>query len=85
MNQSTAIPHGARTPDNPHPLSGLKTELVWEGKYDEDGRRVANLAEVDQATYERLHGLVRRDIIARHKGAILPVQWDDLHWRKLNR
>jgi len=24
-------------PDNPHPLSRLKTELVWEGKYDEYG------------------------------------------------
>lgn len=22
-------------PDNPHPLSLMKTELVWEGKYDE--------------------------------------------------
>ena len=26
-------------PDNPHPLSQLKTELVWEGKYDEYGNR----------------------------------------------
>lgn len=26
-------------PENPHPLSGLKTELVWEGKYDEYGNR----------------------------------------------
>jgi adenine-specific DNA-methyltransferase len=26
-------------PDNPHPLSCLKTELVWEGKYDEYGNR----------------------------------------------
>lgn len=26
-------------PKNPHPLSQLKTELVWEGKYDEYGRR----------------------------------------------
>src|SRR3989338_5341923 len=25
--------------DNPHPLSTLKTELVWEGKYDEYGNR----------------------------------------------
>ena len=25
--------------DNPHPLSQLKTELVWDGKYDEYGRR----------------------------------------------
>jgi len=28
------IPYG---PNNPHSLSQLKTELVWEGKYDEYG------------------------------------------------
>jgi DNA modification methylase len=32
-------------PDNPHPLSTMKTELVWDGKYDEYGRR----REVDVA------------------------------------
>lgn len=26
-------------PDNPHPLSKMKTELIWEGKYDEYGNR----------------------------------------------
>ena len=26
-------------PENPHPLSRMKTELVWEGKYDEYGNR----------------------------------------------
>ena len=26
-------------PGNPHPLSRMKTELVWEGKYDEYGNR----------------------------------------------
>src|SRR3989337_973013 len=26
-------------PNNPHPLSQMKTELVWEGKYDEYGNR----------------------------------------------
>ena len=26
-------------PDNPHPLSKLSTELVWDGKYDEYGNR----------------------------------------------
>lgn len=38
----TAVRFG---PDNPHPLSTLKTELVWDGKYDEYGRR----REVDVA------------------------------------
>jgi hypothetical protein len=32
-------------PNNPHPLSTLKTELVWEGKYDDWGNR----REVDLA------------------------------------
>ncbi|GAB4322616.1 MAG: hypothetical protein OHK0047_06070 [Leptolyngbyaceae cyanobacterium] len=26
-------------PHNPHPLSTLRTELIWEGKYDEYGNR----------------------------------------------
>lgn len=34
-------------PHNPHPLSTMRTELVWEGKYDEFGRR----REVDAAAY----------------------------------
>lgn len=33
-------------PANPHPLSQLKTELVWDGKYDEYGNR----REVDAAS-----------------------------------
>lgn len=32
---------GAFGPGNPHPLSTLKTELVWEGKYDEFGNQRA--------------------------------------------
>jgi adenine-specific DNA-methyltransferase len=39
---TTAKPYG---PANPHPLSHLRTELVWEGKYDEYGNR----REVDVA------------------------------------
>jgi adenine-specific DNA-methyltransferase len=27
----------------PNPLFGRKTELIWDGKYDEGGRRVAPL------------------------------------------
>jgi hypothetical protein len=26
--------------DNPHPFSQMKTELIWEGKYDEYGNRL---------------------------------------------
>ncbi len=36
MNNKNGNKYG---PDNPHPLSKRKTELVWEGKYDEYGNR----------------------------------------------
>ena len=26
-------------PDNPHPFSTIRTELIWEGKYDQYGNR----------------------------------------------
>ena len=35
-NSGKPVPYG---PHNPHPLSQMKTELVWEGKYDEFGNR----------------------------------------------
>lgn len=43
MTQDDArVPYG---PLNPHPLSTLRTELVWEGKYDEYGnRRLVDIA-----------------------------------------
>jgi hypothetical protein len=34
--EPSARPYG---PESPHPLSEIKTELVWEGKYDEYGNR----------------------------------------------
>jgi adenine-specific DNA-methyltransferase len=41
-HKTNGKPYG---PANPHPLSQLRTELVWEGKYDEYGNR----REVDVA------------------------------------
>ena len=35
-SNSKALAYG---PQNPHPLSTMRTELVWEGKYDEYGNR----------------------------------------------
>ncbi|EHK57057.1 DNA methyltransferase [Allomesorhizobium alhagi] len=44
MNDKPMIIYG---PSNPHPLSQMRTELVWEGKYDEFGnRREVNAASV---------------------------------------
>lgn len=44
MSETTKIAYG---PSNPHPLSQMRTELVWEGKYDEFGnRREVNVANI---------------------------------------
>ena len=44
---------------NPHPLSQMRTELVWEGKYDEYGDRrevdIADCAMSMQKLYQRLN------------------------------
>jgi len=43
-------------PHNPHPLSQMRTELVWEDKIDEYGNRldIAEFAMPIQKIYERL-------------------------------
>lgn len=33
------MPQTQYGPDNPHPFSTMRTELIWEGKYDEYGQR----------------------------------------------
>jgi len=53
------------TPEHPHPLSTCKTELIWEGKYDEYGNRrhvdsnaatlpLQHIEQVDQPRSEAL-------------------------------
>ncbi len=53
-------------PHNPHPLSQMRSELVWEGKYDEYGQRrevdIADCAMPMQKLYQRLN--VRSDQIS---------------------
>lgn len=63
-------------PDNPHPLSTLSTELVWEGKYDEYGNR----REVDIAgcsmPMQKIETIdePRREAIAEGKLALFEQQ-----------
>ena len=40
--------------ENPHPLSRMKTELVWEGKYDEYGNRRAIKLPVSPMPLQRI-------------------------------
>jgi len=49
-------------PENPHPLSALKTELVWKGKYDEYGnRREIDVAGCAMPFPEKLRRSMSRD------------------------
>jgi len=43
------------------------------------------IAGVDRSTYLSIQETVRRFIADRHDGKILPVQFDDIYWRALNR
>ena len=47
-------------------------------------RIIPKLEDVDEKTYADLQKLVRKDIKDRFQNSILPVQWDDIIWRKLN-
>jgi hypothetical protein len=65
--------------DNPHPFSQMKTELIWEGKYDEYGNRRAvdkdrcamplqRIETVDEpASRAMVQGLLFEQVKAHHK------------------
>lgn len=58
-------------PAHPHPLSTLKTELIWEGKYDEYGRRrevditacVLPLQRIETIDQPRSEALAQGDLV----------------------
>jgi len=43
------------------------------------------IEQVDGTTYKSIQAIVRKFILERHVGNIIPVQFDDIYWRKLNR
>ncbi len=47
-------------PHNPHPLSQMRTELVWEGNYDEYGDR----REVDIARWGQVIGFEKLNFLS---------------------
>lgn len=44
-----------------------------------------SIEDVDAKTYTNLQKLVRKDIKDNFQNSILPVQWDDIIWRQLNK
>jgi adenine-specific DNA-methyltransferase len=63
-------------PHNPHPLSTLRTELVWEGKYEEYGNR----REVDIAgcamPMQKIESIdePRRAAVAKHQLSLFEAE-----------
>ena len=63
-----------------------KMMAMLRKKYPNDVRPWPTTVEqVDSTTYMTIQGIVRKFIRAKHKGNIMPVQFDDIYWRKLNR
>lgn len=54
-------------PGNPHPLAKLRTELVWEGKYDEYGNRRLTDVSGDALPMQRIETIdqPRSEAVAR--------------------
>jgi hypothetical protein len=47
--------------------------------------RVSSIAGIGRTEYETLQRMIRRDISERFKDRIIPVEYDDIEWRRLNR
>jgi len=43
------------------------------------------IERVDSSAYTSIQGIVRKFIAAKHNGSIIPVQFDDIYWKALNR
>jgi hypothetical protein len=50
-----------------------------------DAVNATYIGEVDKDTYAKLQKLVSEDIEREFPKGTLPVQWDDIMWRKLNK
>ena len=45
----------------------------------------ATVQEVDKTAYKAIQRIVRRFIKDKHNNSIMPVQFDDIYWKTLNR
>ena len=53
--------------------------------FPDAGIRTSTIQNVDQVTYDTLQLMVARDITRSFQNSILPVQYDDIMWYRLNR
>jgi lambda repressor-like predicted transcriptional regulator len=54
-------------------------------RYPDAGLKSKTIEEVDREEYRKLQRLVAQDIQRDFQSEILPVQYDDIMWRRLNR
>lgn len=61
-------------PNNPHPLSQMRTELVWEGKYDEFGNRREASVNGQPMPLQRIESIDEPRSRAEAQGALFNEQ-----------
>lgn len=65
--------------------AAIDTKMLKHLKKYDKGIPDSEAKVVDKDTYGTLQKLVWIDIHRRFSGLILPVQWDDIIWRRLNK
>ncbi len=56
-----------------------------KNKYAREDILATNIELIDRKQYEALQGLIDKDIKEQYCNSILPVEYDDILWTKLNR
>jgi hypothetical protein len=65
-------------------LDNLMLKKLKE-KYPKENIKAQTISDVDKSEYVALQKLVTRHIEDDFKNMILPVQYDDIMWHRLNR
>ena len=67
--------------------AGVDTPMMKDlnSRFPSDAVSSQTVEQVDKKAYEKLQLLVQRDISESFNGEIIPVQFDDVMWNKLNR
>ena len=53
--------------------------------YSDKAVTASTIEQIDRNQYIKLQGLISKDIVRSFAGSVLPVQYDDIMWSKLNR
>ena len=67
--------------------TGIDTPILNHLKKSFPGElvRARTVEQIDEITYEKLQKLIRLDIEMNFNNEILPTQYDDIMWYRLNR